>query len=524
MSGKLKALLIGFKESLQSSDNSEFISKLDSRFDWIKIESISDLENNLDDSIQEIVYLYFPGDGFSAEFKQLSENCRNFLQHKPLFVLTKAMLSPVLKNSLKPSQIISNEKDWPTVNQFFNQSNDSLTNVSLASSLKFEENTKEDFNESKIDLVELNNSEFSNEDEDKTVVTQEDSKILMEMDDDLGLTNAFAEMSSDDSEDEDAVAVLDMNEKEELVDNPNFEQDELEDVSIELSSEPNDDLNIDSNQEENNELVLENDNELNSGLDMPPPPPSSPPTPPLMTKAASMPMLNEEVVSFDGVETQQQQIDTLRQYVQLKNSDLKVKEGHIQELNSKLEQLVVRYEESEDKRRELNELYEESRSAMKGLEDIRDQRRQEIYKLEKKHDNEKRDIELRLENFQLQARKSDRKLGDFRERVKEDILKIRRRERELFAKLEIQKRDAEALLSSKDEIILEQKRDMDKLNYEIDNLKERLLDETEKAEERIARITRSIQSLRMAEGILSSIEEEIVPAAQDKDVDDDQAA
>ena len=110
----------------------------------------------------------------------------------------------------------------------------------------------------------------------------------------------------------------------------------------------------------------------------------------------------------------------------------------------------------------------------------------------------------------------EKKLIDFRERVRNDLQKIRSRERELASRLEIQKRDAEALLSAKDERLLNQKREVDRLEFELDSLKERLFDDAQKGEERRKRVARALQSLKLAQSILSGLEED-ASVRDDKD-------
>ena len=78
----------------------------------------------------------------------------------------------------------------------------------------------------------------------------------------------------------------------------------------------------------------------------------------------------------------------------------------------------------------------------------------------------------------------------------------------MASRLEIQKRDAEALLSAKDERLLNQKRDIDRLEFDIDSLRERLLDDINRSDERRKRIARALQSLKLAQSVLSGLDEE----------------
>jgi hypothetical protein len=210
---------------------------------------------------------------------------------------------------------------------------------------------------------------------------------------------------------------------------------------------------------------------------------------------------------------------TLQRYAALKEREAREKEATIQVLRGQIEKMRAQMARSEAERRRITLGFQESDSLRKTLEEELHQTKFHVQKLEQTHQEEMRALQLRLDNALFTAAKTQNKLDDFRERVRVDILKIRGTERELSNKLELQKRDAEALLSSKDEQLLQQKREIDRLSYELDNLKERFVEETERAEDRQGKLNRAIQSLRLAEDMLSGMNEEVLPAAADKKED-----
>ena len=206
-----------------------------------------------------------------------------------------------------------------------------------------------------------------------------------------------------------------------------------------------------------------------------------------------------------------EEVQTLRKYAALKEREVREKDSSLQIIRGQLEQLQKKYTRSEDERRRVLMNLQDLETVKRTLESSVDQNKHNIEKLETIHHEEIRALQLRLDNAQFLAQKSERKLDEFRERVKEDILKIRLHERELANKLDLQKRDAEALLAAKDERLLQQKREIDRLEFEISNLKERLVDETQRSEERVGRLMRAVQSLKLAQGLLESMEEEVLP-------------
>lgn len=221
-------------------------------------------------------------------------------------------------------------------------------------------------------------------------------------------------------------------------------------------------------------------------------------------------------------------ISTLQKYAGLKEREAREKEATIQVLKGQVAKLDTKLSRSETERRRLTLSNDEMKTQLSSLEENLSQKQFHIQKVESSHHEEMRGLSLRLDNAIFQASKAQNKLEEFRERVRTDFVKIRAQERELFNKLELQKRDAEALLASKDEQLLNQKREIDRLQYETETLRERLMEETEKAEDRASRLTRAVQSLRLANDMLSGLTEEVLPAASDnfgetKDDDEDAA-
>jgi regulator of replication initiation timing len=206
---------------------------------------------------------------------------------------------------------------------------------------------------------------------------------------------------------------------------------------------------------------------------------------------------------------------TLQKYAALKEREAREKEATIQVLKSQLSKLDAKLARSEAERRRLTLSTDEMKLQLSTLEENLSQKQFHIQKMESSHQEELRALSLRLDNAIFQASKAQNKLEEFRERVRTDFVKIRAQERELFNKLELQKRDAEALLASKDEQLLNQKREVDRFSYETEALRERLLEETEKAEERSSRLARAVQSLKLASDMLSGLTEEVLPTASD---------
>lgn len=209
-------------------------------------------------------------------------------------------------------------------------------------------------------------------------------------------------------------------------------------------------------------------------------------------------------------------LQTLQKYASIKEREAREKESTIQVLKGQLSKIDTKLSRSESERRRLTLENDEIKTQLSTVEEELSQKKFYLQKVESQHQEETRGINLRLDNAIFQANKAQNRLEDFRERVRNDFVKIRAQERELFNKLELQKRDAEALLGSKDEQLLNQRREIDRLQYEVETLRERMMEDTERAEERASRLSRAVQSLKLANDMLSGLTEEVLPSAGDR--------
>jgi chromosome segregation ATPase len=211
-------------------------------------------------------------------------------------------------------------------------------------------------------------------------------------------------------------------------------------------------------------------------------------------------------------------IKTIKRYAALKEREAREKQASLAVLRKEYDKLFEKLKKSDEERRRVQLHSQELELQLRTAGDKRDEVQHQWSRMEGQLQESIKELQIRLDSAQYQASKAEKKLEDFRERVKNDIQKIRTRERELANRLEIQKRDAEALIVAKDERLLQQKREIDRLSFEMESLRERLFEESEKSDDRAKRIARVIQSLKLAQGLLSSLEN--APAANNSENND----
>ena len=120
-------------------------------------------------------------------------------------------------------------------------------------------------------------------------------------------------------------------------------------------------------------------------------------------------------------------------------------------------------------------------------------------------ENKDQEIEI-LRQSQLQK---DKEVGALRLKIEElemrlstNIQKIRVRERELENRLELGKMESSALVRSKDEIILDLKRQLDQLNLELENYRNKGHELNKQINDKQEMLRRTVKALRLALSML----------------------
>lgn len=106
--------------------------------------------------------------------------------------------------------------------------------------------------------------------------------------------------------------------------------------------------------------------------------------------------------------------------------------------------------------------------------------------------------------FETQMREATDQMERLKERVRLDIRKIRVREKELENRLEITKKDSEVLLLSREQKIVELKRKLDLIEFNMDLLQEQFSREKENSGKLRERLSRAAHASKIAMGLLDS--------------------
>lgn len=182
------------------------------------------------------------------------------------------------------------------------------------------------------------------------------------------------------------------------------------------------------------------------------------------------------------------------------SESLRIAQNRLLEFEQEIERLRLQNEElaaaGETLRRRADELLAQNQKRESDY-----QHAVSAFELEKNILNESRDaIERELE---VQRRKSE----ELELRISTNIQKIRVRERELENRLELVKMEGAAIVRSKDEMILELKRNIDQLNMELNNYRGKNQELNRLSNDKQEMLRRTVKALRLALSMLEGEEE-----------------
>lgn len=194
--------------------------------------------------------------------------------------------------------------------------------------------------------------------------------------------------------------------------------------------------------------------------------------------------------------------ETLKKYLMLREQDVAALSSQMRAARQQIQSLEAGARAGEAVQTELKHLLEE---AQKRVAQFETEKAHALAKQEQEIQELKFEVKSkqdRLQSLEVQVREASAEIDQIKERVRQDIRKIRVREKELENRLEIVRRDSEALLGARESKIIELKRRLDLLEFNMDLLQDqynRSKDQNKKLEEKL---NRAAQVVRVAGGML----------------------
>ncbi len=228
---------------------------------------------------------------------------------------------------------------------------------------------------------------------------------------------------------------------------------------------------------------------------------------PSSTAAAASHFIFSEPVGnavIPGGAAQTPDLETFKKYLLLREQDVAVLSNQLKAAHEQISAFEKQLRDEKSKNSELTHRIHEQKERIEQFNEEKGQslevQQQEISELRFQAKN-KTDKAKALE---IQLLEAHQEMENFKERVRSDIRKIRVREKELENRLEITKKDSEALLGARETKIIELKRRIDLLEFNMDLLQDKYSREKENAVKLKERLTKAAQVVRVAGGLLDS--------------------
>ncbi len=202
------------------------------------------------------------------------------------------------------------------------------------------------------------------------------------------------------------------------------------------------------------------------------------------------------------------QAELLKKYISLKEIEVRDLREQLKQFQSFLTKTSLECDNFAQKNRELLMDLESSK------------RHEEILKSELFEQKQKFEQELaivkndadekikRAQDYEIQINELNVKKEDWKERVREDLKRIKLKERELENKYELLKRDTQTLLDSKDKHLLELKNKNDAFELEMEALEERLRASNTALSNIDAKKQRLVETMKLSISLLEEIDSE----------------
>ncbi len=201
-------------------------------------------------------------------------------------------------------------------------------------------------------------------------------------------------------------------------------------------------------------------------------------------------------------------LETLKKYLMLREQDVAALSGQLRNAKERIATLEDHLKKEQIKSDELQCQVDEQKCT---IDEFDKKRSIEMEGLQAENSDLKFQMKAKMDKAKLLESKMRELAEDtdrLKERVRTDIRKIRVREKELENRLEIMKKDSEALISARENKIVELKRKVDLLEFNMDLLQEQNAKQKEIAKELKDRVIKATQVMRVASRVLEGVQVE----------------
>jgi hypothetical protein len=194
--------------------------------------------------------------------------------------------------------------------------------------------------------------------------------------------------------------------------------------------------------------------------------------------------------------------EALKSYLALREQDVAVLSGQLRSSKERIQQLESLLKTEKSRGAEVQEALSRAEQRLKNYDrekqvevEVTQKQLEDLERQLREKTDKARQIETRL-------RLTSEEVGKVKDRVRVDIRRIRVREKELEGQLEILKKDSSALLQARDEKILELKRRIDLLEFNMELVQEQYEKQCRQSDELKGKLRDAAQAMKQANGFL----------------------
>ena len=194
--------------------------------------------------------------------------------------------------------------------------------------------------------------------------------------------------------------------------------------------------------------------------------------------------------------------ETLKKYLLLREQDVAILSSQLKSMHNQMAAIEQHLREEKARNTELTHHAQEQKQKIEGFET-------EKALAMKALESEVRELKFisksktdKARSLELSVKETSAEIERLKERVRSDIRKIRVREKELENRLEIMKKDSEVLIGARDHKIIELKRKLDLLEFNLDLLQDQYSREKENTSRMRETLAKAAQVIRVAGGLL----------------------
>jgi len=224
--------------------------------------------------------------------------------------------------------------------------------------------------------------------------------------------------------------------------------------------------------------------------------PLSPPPPPAQNVPVMQFAVNPSPASGAS------DVDTLKSYLALREQDVAILTGQVRSSQERIQQLELQLKVERARAGELQHVVQKQEQQIKNYDRDKQIEFEVLYKQIEDLNGQLKERTEKARSIEARLKITTDEVDKVKERVRVDIRRIRVREKELESQLEILKKDSSALLLARDEKILELKRKIDLLEFNMELVQEQYSKERDATDQLRTRLKHASAAMREAGGLL----------------------